>query len=294
MTNAPALAGAFVSSARGGCAGAGVRVARHVGLSFGAMTADASTAPASGASSSLAPGDVVASDVEGTLTDGETWRGLGHWLAANGRRAEYRRFLAPRLLAVPLARFGLYDRQRFRDRWIRDLVAHLAGLDAAEIDAIAAWIVEEELWPARREPMLAELTAAVDGGARLVLVSGTYDPVLRAFAARIGARIGAEGIGAEGVGTPLRFEGGRFTGDLAGPVNTGRVKVERLARRIGSAPLGRAYGDSAADLALLEAAATPIAVTPDRVLAQIARDRGWRIVGSTAAGAVTGSAARAS
>jgi len=278
--------------------------AGHVRLSFGAMTAGASTAPASGASSSLAPGDVVASDVEGTLTDGETWRGLGRWLAANGRRAEYRRFLAPRLLALPLARFGLYDRQRFRDRWIRDLVAHLAGLDAAEIDSIAAWIVEEELWPARREPMLAELALAVDGGARLVLVSGTYDPVLRAFAARIGARIGAEGIGAaragseaiaaEGVGTPLRFEGGRFTGHLAGPVNTGRVKVERLARRIGSAPLGRAYGDSAADLALLEAAATPIAVTPDRALAQIARNRGWRIVGATAAGAVTGGSARAS
>ena len=274
--------------------------AGHVRLSFGAMTAGASTAPASGASSSLAPGDVVASDVEGTLTDGETWRGLGRWLAANGRRAEYRRFLAPRLLALPLARFGLYDRQRFRDRWIRDLVAHLAGLDAAEIDSIAAWIVEEELWPARREPMLAELAVAVDGGARLVLVSGTYDPVVRAFAARIGAAgVAAEGLGVQGivadaVGTPLRFEGGRFTGRLAGPVNTGRVKVERLARRIGSAPLGRAYGDSAADLALLEAAATPIAVTPDRALAQIARDRGWRIVGATAAGAVTGGSARAS
>jgi phosphoserine phosphatase len=254
------------------------------------MTADAWISSPSRASSSLAPGDVVASDLEGTLTDGETWRGLGRWLAANGRRAEYRGFLAPRLLALPLARFGLYDRQRFRDRWIRDLVAHLAGLEAAEIDAIAAWIVEEELWPGRREPMLAELATAVDGGARLVLVSGTYDPVLRAFA----ARIGADGIGAESVGTPLRFECGRFTGDLAGPVNTGRVKVERLARRIGSAPLGRAYGDSAADLALLEAAATPIAVTPDRALAQIARDRGWRIVGATAAGAVTGGSARAS
>jgi HAD superfamily phosphoserine phosphatase-like hydrolase len=260
------------------------------------MTADAWTSSPSRASSSLAPGDVVASDLEGTLTDGETWRGLGRWLAANGRRAEYRRFLAPRLLALPLARFGLHDRQRFRDRWIRDLVAHLAGLEAAEIAAIAAWIVEEELWPARRGPMLAELAAAVDGGARLVLVSGTYDPVLRAFAARIGAEgiAAAAGIAAESVGTPLRFEGGRFTGDLAGPVNTGRVKVERLARRIGSAPLGRAYGDSAADLALLEAAATPIAVTPDRVLGQIARDRGWQIVGATAAGAVTGGTARAS
>ena len=164
-------------------------------------------------------------------------------------------------------------------------MAHVAGLDTAEIDAIAAWIVEEELWPARREPVLAELAAAGAGGARVVLVSGTYDPVLRAFATRMGA---------EAVGTPLRFEGGRFTGRLAGPVNTGRVKVERLARRIGSAPLGRAYGDSAADLALLEAAAMPTAVTPDRTLARIAGERGWRIIDASGADVVTCGTARPS
>jgi phosphoserine phosphatase len=217
----------------------------------------------------VAPGDVVAADLEGTLTDGETWRGLGRWLAAHGRGGEYRRFLALRLPAVAVVRAGLIDRQAFRDRWIRDLVAHLAGADRAQVDEVAAWIVDEELWPARRERLLARLSDQRDRGARVVVVSGTYAPVLARFCALAGL---------EGVGTPLEFAGDRFTGRLAGPVNTGSRKVERLARHIGTAPLRRAYGDSSADSALLAASADPVAVTPDRALERAARARGWRIL----------------
>jgi phosphoserine phosphatase len=217
----------------------------------------------------LAPGDVVAADLEGTLTEGETWRGLGRWASLHGRRAAYRRFLVPRLALLPLVRVGLADRQDFRDRWIRDVVRLLAGMDRAEVDEVAEWIVEEELWPARRPALLSELAIARDAGARAVVVSGTYVPVLDRFCARAGL---------EGIGTPLAFDGDVFTGSLAGPVNTGQRKVERLARRIGSAPLRRAYGDSAADAALLGAAADPVAVTPDPGLTRIARARGWRIV----------------
>jgi len=224
------------------------------------------------------PGDVVAADLEGTITDGETWRGVGRWLAANGHRRAYRRFLAPRLAAMPLVRAGIVPRQTFRDRWIRDLVALLGGRTAGEIDEIAAWVVDEELWPGRREPMLDELVDARAGGARVVIVSGTYDPVLRLFVERIGA---------EAVGTPLEFSGDVFTGSLAGPVNTGVRKVERLARLIGSASVGRAYGDSIADAPLLRAAAEAVAVTPDAALGRLARGLHWRIVDATAAGAVT-------
>jgi HAD superfamily phosphoserine phosphatase-like hydrolase len=217
----------------------------------------------------IAPGDVVAADLEGTLTDGETWRGLGRWLAAHDRGGEYRRFLALRLPLVAVVRLGLIDRQAFRDRWIRDLVAHLAGADRTRVDEVAAWIVDEELWPARRERLLARLSDQRDRGARVVVVSGTYAPVLARFCARAGL---------EGVGTPLEFAGERFTGRLAGPVNTGSRKVERLARLIGTAPVRRAYGDSSADTALLAASGDPVAVTPDRALERTARARGWRIL----------------
>ena len=232
----------------------------------------------------IMPGDVVAADLEGTLTDGETWRGIGRWLTEHGRRRAYRRFLVPRLPLVPLVRAGVIDRQAFRDRWMRDLAVLFGGSDADRVDAAAQWVVDEELWPARREGMLRTLAEARDAGARVVIVSGAFSPILDRFAERAGV---------ESVGTPLEIVDGMATGRLAGPVNTGHWKVERLARRIGTAPLRRAYGDSAADALLLAAAADPAAVTPDPALARLARQRGWRILDADGS-AVTDGASRPS
>jgi HAD superfamily phosphoserine phosphatase-like hydrolase len=220
----------------------------------------------------IGPGDVVAADLEGTLTDGETWKGVGAWLALHGRRRAYRRFLVPRVPLVPFVRVGLIDRQAFRDRWMRDLASLLAGSDESRIAAMADWVIDEELWPARREPMLRALAEARDAGARVVIVSGAFAPILDRFAARVGV---------EGIGTPIEVVRGIATGRLPGPVNTGPWKVERLARRIGIAPLRRAYGDSAADLPLLAAAAEAVPVTPDGTLARVARERGWRVLDAT-------------
>lgn len=232
----------------------------------------------------IMPGDVVATDLEGTLTDGETWRGVGRWLAEHGRRRAYRRFLVPRVPLVPLVRVGLIDHQAFRDRWMHDLATLFAGADAGRLAAAAEWVVDEELWPARREGMLRTLAEARDAGARVVIVSGAFSPILDRFAARAGL---------EGVGTPLEVVDGVVTGRLAGPVNTGHWKVDRLARLIGTAPLRRAYGDSAADAILLAAAADPSAVTPDRALTRLARERGWRILAADGS-AVTDGASRPS
>ena len=94
-------------------------------------------------------------------------------------------------------------------------------------------------------------------------------------------------IGAEYVGTPLEVADGTFTGRLAGPVNTGPRKIDRLARLIGTASVARAYGDSIADAPLLRAAAQAVAVTPDAALLRMARSRRWRVLDAAAAGAVS-------
>src|SRR3990172_8340763 len=141
---------------------------------------------------------VVASDLEGTLTAGSTWRGVGRYLSENGSKGAYRLFLYPRLPLVWLARRGWIDVQAFRERWMRDLTRLLGGWTEARIDEMAAWVLEHELWPERREVVIAELAAARDEGARLILASGTYQPVLRAFAERNGG--GALGTGRGGLG----------------------------------------------------------------------------------------------
>jgi phosphoserine phosphatase len=225
---------------------------------------------------------VVAADLEGTCSAGETWRGVARWLAANGRRGRYRRFLLPRLAVLPLVRLGLVERQAFRNRWIRDLARLLDGLDAGELDRLAEEVVATELWPKRRGAVLDELARAAAGGARVVIATGTYEPVVAAFAARLpGGPAGRVAL----LGTPLEMRAGRSTGRLAAPIGTGAPKAARVLDFAAGAELAAAYGDSLADVPLLEAAREPVAVAPDAELRPLAAARGWRILDAPAEGA---------
>jgi phosphoserine phosphatase len=222
---------------------------------------------------------LVVADLEGTCTSGETWRAVGRWLVENGRRGRYRRFLAPRLAALPLVRLGAISRQAFRDRWIRDLAGLLDGLTAVDLEALAREIVEDELWPKRRVAVVEELEAAAADGASLVIASGTYQPVLANFVARLA---GGPSGPAVGLGTPLQVAEGRTTGRLVGRVGTGSLKADRVSELAAGAPVRAAYGDSLADAPLLELAAEAIAVAPDRELRALAIARGWRILDDSA------------
>ena len=213
--------------------------------------------------------DVIATDLEGTLTTGATWRATGRWIEASGRRGAYRRFLAPRLLRVPLARRGLIDGQAFRERWMRDLTRFLAGLDEREVRAYAGWVVDHELWPGRRAVLLDELEAERQRGRRIVVASGTYQPVADVFAERIGA---------VALGTSMEVSEGRTTGRLAGEVGTRESKAAAVRAAAGPDRIVRAYGDTAADILMLELADEAVAVAPDDTLRRTAVTRGWRIV----------------
>jgi phosphoserine phosphatase len=214
-------------------------------------------------------GDVVATDLEGTLTTGATWRATGRWLEATGRRGAYRRFLVPRLPLVPLARSGLIDAQAFRERWMRDLTRLLAGMDDGALADFAGWVVERELWPARRPSVLGELESERVRGRRVVIASGTYQPVADAFAGRVGA---------VELGTQLEVSGGRATGRLAGAIGTRGSKAEAVRAAAGSDRIARAYGDTEADIPMLELADEAVAVAPDEALRRVAVARGWRII----------------
>jgi HAD superfamily phosphoserine phosphatase-like hydrolase len=211
----------------------------------------------------------VASDLEGTLTTGESWRGIGHYVKEHGRVRAYRVFLLARMPRYLATRLGMVDEQRFRDGWMARLAGLLKGMRPAELERIAEWVVEQELWPKRRERVLDELREHREAGRRLVLAAGVYQPILEAFASRIGA---------EAVGTPLEYSSGRTTGRLIGAVNTGEAKAERLAERVGAAGVVTAFGDTLADLRMLEMSEEPVAVAPDPRLREEAVKRGWRIL----------------
>ncbi|HGY09118.1 MAG TPA: HAD family hydrolase [Oceanithermus profundus] len=223
------------------------------------------------------PEEVWVFDVEGTLTTGETWQGVGRWLEQNGRRAAYRRFFLAHLPGAMLAKGGLIDKRRYQNKWMQDLAGLFAGAPEAEVGAMAAWVVDQELWPQQREDVLAELHGGLARGVRVVLASGTYQPVLEAFARRLGPEV-------EALGTPFVCVDGVCPQNPAGEVNVAAVKARRVREHLGGRAPDRAYGDTASDRYLLELAREAVAVYPDRRLAQLAQERGWRVLSQGSAG----------
>jgi phosphoserine phosphatase len=212
---------------------------------------------------------VVASDLEGTLSSGAMWRGVGRYLEAHGRSGPYRRFFFSRVPGVLAVRLGWMEPNPFGQRWVIDLVKLFRGDTPEQLAEMGEWVVENELWPQRREAVIAELEAHRRGGSRLVLASGSYLPVLEAFARRIGA---------EAIAAGFEMSDGRATGRLSGPMTVGPLKAECLRTALNGDTLVAAYGDTAADIPMLEMSAAPVAVAPDEQLAAAAGARGWRVI----------------
>lgn len=215
--------------------------------------------------------NTVAADLEGTLTTGETWRGMAAWMHAHGRAGQYQRFFYRNLPGAVAAKMGWIDKRAFQDGFMEGAARLLAGLSSEELVAVSEWVVTNELWPKRRLQVLDELQKMHQQGRRLVLCSATFQPILEAFARRMG-----EGVVA--LGTPLEFEGGVFTGRLRGPVRSGVHKAEHLRKLLPGEALFAAYGDSLADLPMLELAEEPVAVYPEPRLRELAVKRSWRVI----------------
>ncbi|MDX2007360.1 MAG: HAD-IB family phosphatase [Meiothermus sp.] len=214
----------------------------------------------------------IASDLEGTLTSGETWKGMAAWMKANGRGAQYRAFFNRNLPGAVLARLGFGDRRAFQDRFMVGAAGLLEGLSALELAAVGRWVVEHELWPGVHRSVMDELVGAAQTGERVILCSATFQPILEAFAERMGHGVVA-------LGTPLEMAAGRFTGRVVGRIRSGEAKAEQLKAYLKGARLDVAYGDTLPDRFMLELAQSPVAVYPDRGLKELGRGKGWRVIG---------------
>jgi HAD superfamily phosphoserine phosphatase-like hydrolase len=213
---------------------------------------------------------IVVSDLEGTLTEGATWRGMGEYLKQNGKAAQYRLRFAlwfPRFMA---ARLKLVDEQDMKNGWLLQILGMMAGATPGEFQAMADWVVEHEMWPKRRLDVLAEFDEHRKKGARIIVASGTYQAIAEGFAKRIGA---------EALGSDVELVNGVVTGRLTTEVSVRDTKARRAREVLGDTPIEFAYGDTTSDVPLLELAAQPVAVHPDDKFRQIASARGWRIIG---------------
>ncbi len=217
----------------------------------------------------------VASDLEGTLSTGTFVLAVGRYLIAHGSNLRYRMFFLSQMPAFIRNKLKLTDTQTFKNNWFLGMTRLLKGMTPEQIAHMGEWVIEHELWPQRRENVIAELIEHKRNGAQLILASGMFQPTLEQFAARIGAGITC-------LGTPLQFVDGAFTGEVSaigiGEVKAAQVRAHLNAAHIGAVPLLAAYGDTEADRYLLNLSQHATAVCPDEGLRAIAQAKGWRIL----------------
>ncbi|HID53914.1 MAG TPA: hypothetical protein EYP41_17985 [Anaerolineae bacterium] len=214
--------------------------------------------------------EIAAFDVEGTLTEGATWAGLRTYLEANGQGDLFKRFLRRKMLGIMLFRLHLIrDERAFKEQWVLDELRLFAGYSEAQLAEVGQFVVERELWPKRRPSIVNEIEKQKQDGRRVLLVTGVMEPVLAVL---------ADKLGVEAIGTPLQYKNGDFTGEVAAPINTGIRKVEQLEPFARDGKIYAAYGDTAADIPMLQMAQNPVAVFPDKQLSKTAQANNWRIL----------------
>lgn len=151
-----------------------------------------------------------------------------------------------------------------------------AGAEVADVvDAARRWYAGY-----RREPD-AFITATLDALARhrddgdtVVLVSGSFEPVLAPLAADVGA-------GAVLCTEPIVGTDGRYTGDVVRPMigtNKADAVAELVAARGAQAEDCACYADHSSDLDMLQVVGRPTVVGDDPALRAHAADHGWAVL----------------
>jgi HAD superfamily hydrolase (TIGR01490 family) len=157
---------------------------------------------------------------------------------------------------------------------LRDRIAELlAGVPVRELQRLAPDVLAGVL-PRLYPRMLAIAYEHQDAG-RPVFICTAASQEMAALMAVVLTFDGAVGSVAEVID-------GRFTGRAGGPFTYREGKAEAIrqlaAREDLDLAASWAYSDSESDLPMLRAVGHPVAVTPDRVLALVARARGWEIM----------------
>jgi HAD superfamily hydrolase (TIGR01490 family) len=157
---------------------------------------------------------------------------------------------------------------------IRESVLALTrGWEQERVSQVVREALEDIVEPIIYDEALELLEAHRAAGRRTYLVSASPEEIV----APLGRYLGVDDVIAS---RPRVDAEGRYTGEMAfyayGPYKA--QEMARIAAEQGI-DLSRsyAYSDSYTDLPMLEAVGHPVAVNPDRVLARLAKERGWEV-----------------
>jgi len=225
-------------------------------------------------------------DLDGTLFTGHVWEGLPLYLRLHRRnRLWLYIFLATHMpLGVlyhikgskaALSQMGLLDGEKMRQTWSGHMAWMLRGMSVAEGERAFTWVADEHVWPLLRADIASLLREHQARGERVILLSGTLQPLVSI----IGERLGVDAS----LGTRPELRDGHYTGRVLEPVCQGSGKAARLRAYLDEEgsdvdlAASSGYADSIFDLPVLEMVGRPVAVYPDAELAPLAARLGWEI-----------------
>ncbi len=216
-------------------------------------------------------------DLDGTLSTVHIWQALVRYLRQKRVNLPWLwLYLATHYPLYLFYKLHLLSRMDAYIAWARDMAWLIRGLTLAQGQACFDWIADEQVIPSIRPDMLAVLRDHLAQGQRVILVSGTFQPLLETIGARLGV--------SECVGTLLAVREGRYTGGSRPPVCQGPGKVIRLRQYLAASgadldlAASFAYADGEWDLPVLELVGHPVAVYPEAGLLAVARQRGWKVI----------------
>lgn len=211
-------------------------------------------------------------DFDGTCIDGNSPVLLVKHLAK-------RRMLRPTVLLKILTwAFAYKFHLPQNETWVRELVfSAFEGKPASEVDAFLGDFYDQTIDPLFRPDAEASLIAHEEAGDCVLLVSATFEPIIRRAMQRRPI--------ARQISTPMCVdENGRYLAKVDGIPTEGAEKLRAIERYAdaefgeGNWTIGFAYADHYSDSPVLEAAQVAYAVTPGPTLERKAKERGWQIL----------------
>ena len=219
-------------------------------------------------------------DLDGTLCDVFLWQALfRHHQQLRFKRATMVAFIAFHTPLWLLYEAHLLPQGFFYRLHATNLAWLVSGVSVERAERIWEWVLENEITPHLRPEMLAAIEDHQSRGHRVILISGSYAPLLDKLAIRLGVE--------RAIATPLAIKHGRYTGRIIPPLNVGRGKVERLERFLDGPgkeidlAASYFYTDSIVDAPVLGMFGHPVVVYPDPGLTSLAAARGWPVIGDS-------------
>jgi HAD superfamily hydrolase (TIGR01490 family) len=216
-------------------------------------------------------------DFDGTLTTGHLWLGIArHHRTHKIKRLAVYIYLITHLPFWLASKIRIYGEEKNRGKWGADLAILFEGFSPQKAKEAFSWVTTNYFLPLMRADIVAKLEEHKKQGYKIVILSGMFHEFLEIVAEELGADYV--------VGTRMELKHNIYTGRIIPPLCFGENKARLLNEFIRQRNLhidfkrSFAYADSYYDLPVFKLVGNPVAVYPDKELAEIARANKWPII----------------